>query len=49
MRYSSGENAATYTTMEGLHTQDSVSEDLKINVMIAHPTGIVYIEYKLSF
>ena len=43
---SSGENGQAYSTMEGLSTQDSVIEDLKLHVMMAHPNGLSTISSK---
>ena len=43
---SSGEGGLAYTTMEGLHTQDSVIEDLKLHVAMAHPNGMATISTK---
>ena len=37
---SSGNNGTAYMTMESLHTQDQVIEDLKLHLMMAHPSSM---------
>ena len=36
----SGDNGTVYMTMEGLHTQDQVIEDLELHLMMAHPSSM---------